>query len=271
MNNSEKIAELFKSLNSQVILKAVLIFVAAWLLVVLSQRFLRFLAEKFSGQRRHFILASVSVLRLVIIFTAIVLVIPILVEPSFENLFALMGALGIMLGFAFKDYTSSLIAGIVTLFEMPYRPGDWIEIEGNYGEVKKIDMRCAEIITPDDTVVTVPHLKLWDGLIANSNDGTRSLMCVVDYYLLPNHDALKVKNTLYDVALTSVYLQLQRPIVVIIQEKPFGTHYQLKAYPNDPRDQFFFITDLTVRGKSALLDLGVKYAPVFPVPSNPSI
>jgi small conductance mechanosensitive channel len=268
MDNSEKLAELFKSINGQVIFKVVLIIVGAWLLIVLSQRFLKFVAEKLAGHRRHFVLALVSVLRLVIIFAAIVLIVPIIVEPSFENLFALMGALGIVLGFAFKDYISSLIAGIVTLFEMPYRPGDWIEIDGHYGEVKEIGMRSAEIVTPDDTVVIIPHLKMWTALFGNANDGTRNLMCVTDYYLLPNHDALKVRNTLYDVALTSVYLQLQRPIVVIVQEKPYGTHYRIRAYPNDPRDQFLFITDLTIRGKAALMDLEVEFSPAFPVPVN---
>lgn len=269
MGINEKIVELFKNINTQVIVKAVLIVAVAWLLIVLSQKFLKFLAKKLSGRRRHLVLASVSILRLAIIFAAIVMIVPTLVEPSFENLFALMGALSIILGFAFKDYISSLIAGIVTLFEMPYRPGDWIEIEGHYGEVKEIGMRSAEIVTPDDTVVIIPHLKIWNGLIANANDGTSNLMCVTNFYLMPNHDALKVKNTLQDVALTSVYLQLQSPIVVVAQEKPYGTHYRIRAYPTDPRDQFFFITDLTVRGKAALMDLGVEFSPLFPVPVSP--
>jgi hypothetical protein len=43
-------------------------------------------------------------------------------------------------------------------------------------------------------------------------------------------------------------------------EKPWGTHYRLKAYPVEPRDQFQFITDLTVRGKAALLALGAAFA-----------
>jgi small-conductance mechanosensitive channel len=268
MFDSEKIADLFKSIDTEGILQAVLIIAGAWVSAALSQRLLKFLGEKFSSQSRHYLLASVPILRLAIIFTAIVLIVPILFEPTFENLFALFGALGIILGFAFKDYFSSLIAGIVILFEMPYRPGDWIEIEGQYGEVREIDMRHAEIVTPDDTVVTIPHLKLWNGLILNSNDGTRKLMCVTNFYLLPDHDAFKVKNALHDVALTSAYLQLQQPIEVVIQEKPHGTHYRIRAYPNDPRDQFLFITDLTVRGKSALMELGVEFAPIFPPPVN---
>ncbi len=57
-------------------------------------------------------------------------------------------------------------------------------------------------------------------------------------------------------------LQIDRSINVIVREKPFGTHYRIKAYPLDPRQQFAFVTDLTVRGKAALRDAGMALASV---------
>lgn len=45
-------------------------------------------------------------------------------------------------------------------------------------------------------------------------------------------------------------------------EKPWGTHYRLKAYPVDSAQQFQFVSDLTVRGKAALSRLGVEFAAV---------
>ena len=66
------------------------------------------------------------------------------------------------------------------------------------------------------------------------------------------------RQKLHDVALTSPYLDLNHRIRVIVQEQPWGTHYQLKAYPLDSREQFQFISDLTVRGKDALAKIGVK-------------
>jgi small conductance mechanosensitive channel len=189
-----------------------------------------------------------------------------LIEPTFENLVAFLGALGVALGFAFKDYVSSLIAGVVTLYEMPYRPGDWIQVDGAYGEVKAINMRAAEIVTPDDTVVIVPHLKLWNQLIFNANDGGQNLMCIADFYLHPRHDAALVKHALHDVALTSAFLDLEQPIQVIVADKPWGTHYRLKAYPIEPRQQFHFTTDLTIRGKESLTRLGAEFAAMPPPP-----
>jgi small-conductance mechanosensitive channel len=106
-------------------------------------------------------------------------------------------------------------------------------------------------------VVLIPHKKLWDSTIYNDNNGNREKLCVADFYLHPEHDAEQVRQRLRKVALTSPYLQINRPISVIVQEKPWATHYRLKAYPIDGREQFSFISDLTVRGKAALARLEV--------------
>lgn len=45
-------------------------------------------------------------------------------------------------------------------------------------------------------------------------------MCVADFYLNPHHDAAQIKNTLYDVALTSAFLQIAQPIQVIVLKQP---------------------------------------------------
>ncbi|MGR9044861.1 MAG: mechanosensitive ion channel family protein [Gammaproteobacteria bacterium] len=261
--------ELLRNLNQVTALQIAAIVAVTWMSMGLTQRLLPWLAEQFSGHKRLYILAAVPVFRLLFIIVATVMIIPRIVEPTMENLVALLGTVGVALGFAFKDYVSSLAAGIVTLYEMPYRVGDWIKVEDAYGEVKEIGMRAVEIVTPDDTVVTIPHLKLWTTHIYNSNDGSRYLMCVTDFYLHPRHSANQVKACLLEVVLTSVYLQFEKPVTVLIQEKPWGTHYRIKAYPIETRDQFVFITDLTVRGKAALTELGVEFA-AMPFPFRES-
>jgi small-conductance mechanosensitive channel len=191
------------------------------------------------------------------------------INPTPENLLAISGTLAVALGFAFKDYASSLIAGVVALYERPYRNGDWVKIEDTYGEVQSHNLRTVQVLTPNDTLVAIPHSQLWTTAISNSNSGQRDLMCVADYYLHPEHDGIAILQKLRDVALASPYINLKRPLLVIVAEQPWGTHYRLKAYPLDGRDQFLFVTDLTVRGKAMLRRLAVKPAAVTAVvPSN---
>jgi small conductance mechanosensitive channel len=195
-----------------------------------------------------------------ILITAIGKILPLMINLTFHNSLAILGASGLALGFALKDYLSSIVAGVVALYERPYRPGDWVQIDGAYGEVESVKLRSMRLVTPDATTVTIPNMKLWDTNIFNANSGQRDLMCVADFFLEPRHDATLVRQNLYDVALTSPYLNLMRPIQVIVAEKPWGTHYQIKAYPVDSRDQFQFISDLTIRGKAALGELNIQAA-----------
>jgi len=151
-----------------------------------------------------------------------------------------------------------LIAGVVTLYERPYRPGDWITINGTYGEVRSIGLRSVHLVTPDDTEVIIPHQYFWNSSVHNANSGARDLMCVAEFYLHPEHNAFMARHKLREVAVTSPYLNLNRPISVVVLEKPWGTLYRVKAYPIDSRDQFQFLSDLTVRGKHALKTIGAQ-------------
>lgn len=59
-------------------------------------------------------------------------------------------------------------------------------------------------------------------------------------------------------------MTFDKPIIVVAEEKPWGTHYRIRAYPVDPRQQFLFVTDLTVRGKAILSDAGIRPALLSP-------
>lgn len=258
------LTRIFKNLHQIDLVRIFLIVAVAWVLTRAVERLLPWLAQRVTGRLRPYILPSVPVLRLLILIGAIVAVIPLVIEPTFQNLIAILGAVGLALGFALKDYASSIVAGIVALYERPYRPGDWVQVNGAYGEVKSVGLRAFRLVTPDDTTVTIPNIKIWQTNIYNANDGRRDLMCVANFYLEPRHDAALVRQVLNDTILTSPFVNLTRPRMVIVEEKPWGTHYQVKAYPVDARDQFQFITDLTIRGKAALGGLGIRSAMTYP-------
>ncbi len=260
----QKAAKLFLDFKDIGFFNIFLILLATWAAIALIRRLFPLVAERSPSRARIFVLGAVPVLRLVLLAVATVLIVPLVINPTMQNLFAVFTAASVAIGFAFKDYVSSLIAGIVAVTERPYRPGDWVKVDGAYGEVISVGLRSYRMVTPDDTVVTVPHLKLWDTNIYNANDGAPTLQCIADFYLEPQHDAALVRRTLRDVALTSAYLQLERPIAVIVAEQPWATHYRLKAYPIDARDQFQFTSDLTVRGKEALHALAVVAAKALP-------
>ncbi len=242
------------------VLLALTVLIAARFLSFFLRGLLRRIAESGSPHLRLSILRVTPIVRLLIGITAVIVIVPIFVEPTFRNAVAVIASVGLVLAFAFKDYGSSLVAGLVNVLENTYQPGDWIELGGVYGEVKSIELRATHIVTADDTEVIIPNSHIWSGNIANATSGNRSLLCVAEFYLHPDHDAMRARAQLAQIAETSSYRKSDTPVAVIVMEKPWGTKYRLKAYVKESRDQFLFISDLTVRGKEALRAMGIRFA-----------
>ena len=245
-----------------------LVVAGTWAAIWLVRLTLPFLAERGPSRLRLYLLAAVPVIRLMLLVVAILWIVPIVFNITFQNFLVISGAASVAIGFAFKDYVSSLIAGVVALAERPYRPGDWVKIGSDYGEVRTMGLRALHVLTPDANMVAIPHTRIWTDNISNANDGAKTLMCVANFYLQPRHDAARVRSTLQDVALTSAYLDYAEPVIVVLQEQPWGTHYKVRAYPYDMRDQFAFASDLTVRGKLAIAEAGAAEAMVAVVPAT---
>jgi len=115
-------------------------------------------------------------------------------------------------------------------------------------------------VTAYDNEVIIPHSRLWSKSISNATSGSHSVLCVADFYLHPDHDGEAVRRRLVEIGKTSTYLMPATKVNVVAQEKPWGTHYKLKAYVKESRDQFDFVTDLTLRGKEALRAMKLRFA-----------
>ncbi|WP_330449417.1 mechanosensitive ion channel domain-containing protein [Paracoccus marcusii] len=121
--------------------KVAMIILGTWLAIWAIRRLLPYLAAHGPAHARLYILGAVPIARLAMTSVAIVWILPIVFNITFQNFLVIAGAASVAIGFAFKDYVSSLIAGIVAIFEKPYRPGDWVTIDGDYGEVRSIGLR----------------------------------------------------------------------------------------------------------------------------------
>src|SRR5579862_4237895 len=87
------------------------------LLIVLIQMMVRQAAEEAPSHHRLIILRAAPLARLAITVAGLVTVIPLLVEPTFDDVLALVATAGLAVAFAVKDYVSSLVAGLVAIIE----------------------------------------------------------------------------------------------------------------------------------------------------------
>src|SRR6266704_6080007 len=115
------------------VLIALTVLVAARLLSSFLRGSLRRVAESGSPHLRLSILRAMPLVRLLIGVGALIVVAPFFVVPTFSNAVAVVASVGLALAFALKDYGSSLVAGLLTVLENTYQPGDgssWAESTG---------------------------------------------------------------------------------------------------------------------------------------------
>lgn len=251
--------KLLDDITVQKIVRAIAAVIVAYGLVTLIQMLTNWISEKVPRRFRLLIKQSLPFWKGLILIIVVSYIVKLFFNLSEGNLLALTGTIAVALGFAFKDYVSSIIAGAVALFEAPYRVGDRIQIEDNYGEVVGYGLRGIQLQTPDDNTVTIPHNKTWTEAIANANSGNLEAQVATNFYFDHSVDAEQVIRILYQAAYSSRYTQLKLPIMVVMKEEMWGTQFKLRCYPMDARDEFAYQTDIIRRAKQAFTRYELPY------------
>ncbi|MEL6160825.1 MAG: mechanosensitive ion channel family protein [Cyanobacteria bacterium J06554_11] len=255
--------ELLTKITTPKLVQALIILVIAYGAIKLIDWVVISLSEKVARHSRLRIKQFQPFVRTFVITLTAVLLMNLFLNLSRENVLAVTGTVAVALGFAFKDYASSVIAGIVGLFEAPYRVGDRISIADEYGEVMSYGLRGIRLRTPSDNIVTVPHNHIWTNGVSNANMGELEAQVMTEFYLAHEVDPEQVENILYRIAYTSKYTHLKRPIKVVMSEHSWGSLFRLRSYPLDARDEFDYKTDLTVRAKKEFAKRDLPYPKRF--------
>ena len=266
----ENTKDIVSKITTGKVAQGIFILIVAYLILRVTDRLIIVLSEKIAKEWRLRVKQFLPFLRMLVLSATTIILMNLFLNLSKENILAVTGTVAVALGFAFKDYASSIIAGIVGLFESPYGVGDRIKIGDHYGEVTSYGLRAVRIQTPDDNVITIPHNKIWTEAVSNANAGALEAQVVTKFYFAHQTDVNLVRKILYRVAQTSKFTALKLPIVVVIEEKPWGTLFKLKCYPLDARDEFIFQTDLIARAKQAFEKHQLNY-PLLPVSSNSEV
>ena len=258
--DSQDLSEkLLTDINANKVLQAAMTVAIAYGSFWVIQKTTDWISERVPRRFRLAIKQALPFWKALILVISLFYLLNLFLNLSQGNLFALTGTIAVALGFAFKDYVSSVIAGVIALFEAPYRMGDRIQIAEHYGEVVGYGLRGIQIQTPDDTVVTVPHNKTWTEPISNANTGHLEAQVATSFYFAHHADAEKIISILYQAAYSSKYTQLKLPIVVVMEEQYWGTQFKLRCYPMDARDEFIYKTDLIRRAKQAFQRHNLPY------------
>ncbi|MEM9485245.1 MAG: mechanosensitive ion channel family protein [Cyanobacteria bacterium P01_F01_bin.116] len=257
--SAEALDGLFKPPTFGSIFKACFAAMVAYGLLFLIRTTASALSENVPRRFRLIIKQSVPFFKGIVLIFTIGYGLQLFLDLTGPRLIALTGTIAVALGFAFKDYASSIIAGVVNLFEGPFRMGDRIQIGEHYGEVVDYGLWGLLLQTPDDNAVTIPHNTTWTSPISNANSGQLEAQVVTEFYFAHEADIELAVEILYQAAYSSRFTQLKLPVIVVVSEETWATKLKLRAYPMDARDEFIYKTDLILRIKKACTRHQIPY------------
>lgn len=130
---------------------------------------LKMLDVDMQSARHQYLHTFCGVLKIVVIFLAIIVVVSIVIDRNPLTLLAGLGATSAVLMLVFKDTISGLVAGIRLTSNDMLHKGDWITVEkaGVNGVVEEITLTTVKVRNYDNTIVTITPQTLVDDSFQN--------------------------------------------------------------------------------------------------------
>lgn len=247
-NDTIEPSSLLKYISFSKIIWSIIIIVITYFLVRVLTKIISIWAE-LTTKHRVTIKGIIPIMRVLIWTGVLVFIFVSIIRPPMATMLAFAASVGVAIGFASQDLLKNIFGGITIIIDRPFKAGDKIEVGEYYGEVKSIGLRSTRIITPDDSLVSVPNAEIMNQSVANSNSGEDNCQVVTEFFLPVDIDIEKVKPVAFEAATVSRYVYLNKPILVLFEQENVGHRIvlkmKIKAYVNDPREEFRFKSDIT--------------------------
>ena len=159
-----------------------------------------------------------------------------------SSIVALASVLTLALSLALQNMVSNIIGGFTILYTHPFHSGDYVEIAGQGGTVREINMTYTVLATPDNRVVSIPNSAVVAAQIVNFSaaDSRRVELTASASYSAPTQkvlDALALAGTVDNVLLEPA------PAAVITGYGDSAISYSLRLWvkPEDYWDVYFLV------------------------------
>lgn len=83
------------------------------------------------------------------------------------SLLTVLGTAGLAVGLAMQGTLSNIAAGVMLLIFRPFHVGDTVEVAGQVGTVKLLNLFFTELATPDNIKLIIPNGQIWGATLKN--------------------------------------------------------------------------------------------------------
>jgi small-conductance mechanosensitive channel len=258
MSEFAMLADMFEGGKLLVLLLGIAaIWMANWLLRRVGEGLMKRVPS-----RRFIVLQFLTLLSFVLYIGGVVVLVVAVLQPPREFLIAIGGSAAVAIGFALKDVASSLVAGILLLFDRPFQVGDRVTFGDTYGTITAITLRSVRVQTLDDNTVTIPNSRFVTDVVASGNMGAMDMMVTVDFHLALDADIDAAREIVRQVIVTSRFAYLKKPVSFVVEEVEVAERLALRlrarAYVLDVIYEKQFLSDITQRATRLLREAGIE-------------
>ncbi len=141
------------------------------------------------------------------------------------------GAVGIGLGFGLQNIFNNFVSGIILLFERPIQVGDAIEVNGVWGEVRKINVRSTVVQSYDNASLIIPNSEFISSQVTNWSFKDLRLRRTIKVRVAYASDVELVRKTLYEIASkTQRVLKYPEPFVMFADFGDSSLEFWLRVW-----------------------------------------
>ncbi len=204
---------------------------------------------------KHSLVSGVSFIGFII--SALLAIIAIGIDLT--NLAFIAGALSVGIGFGLQDVIKNLVAGIIILFERPFKVGDWVVLSGVEGTIKQINIRSTELLSFDKMSIIIPNATLISSTVTNKTHGDFVSRQSVTVGVAYGSDVEKVTKILLDCA--AEHKSVMKNPAPYVLFKDFGSSsldFELRCYVKDIRNGWTAPSELRYAINKRFIEEGVE-------------
>ena len=83
------------------------------------------------------------------------------------SIIAMLGAAGLAIGLALQGTLTNIAAGVMLMLFRPFKVGDQVDVGGQSGIIRSIDLFITELVTEDNIQILLPNTTVWGQPIVN--------------------------------------------------------------------------------------------------------
>ncbi len=206
-----------------------------------------------------------TLIRYALITVGLLIILQAVVGVNLSTVAALLGGLGVGIGFGLQNIIGNFFSGLVILFERPVKVGEKVRIGEAVGTVRRIAIRATTLVSDDNTAIIVPNSDFISQRVTNWRYAARSGRVQVKVRTRYDRDPAAVQQLLVATAKAEDWVNDTPEVEAYLLDMSDGwQHFEVRAWARgvDASDQL--VSRLNIAIWRALQDAAAKAAEPAP-------